>query len=492
MSHNNQRDLVNSIVKVAQAAFNSEAYFIQPLASRARKLAEQYPNDATSVAICNFLNKRAESSLTITRGDLRSAYDSVYSRNNHFMKAFAQELGITEIKEEEKPVIREDKDLMEMARQAVDQTMVTQLQSVVDNQPIQYFTEETQTEAKKVCARELNGCGLMPKKINASGIDQNTIVCEAVYETPKGARSILIPVEIKNGKVLIPYKFATQSGFVDLMPKNITEYIHSTIENKPSELGKELDTSKIIDKQAVAEFSAQLKDKTGEAEFIFGRDLVEKGRGLIEQELKLAGYKNSQICVDGVAENTIKYAVKIGTNFGFSVPVTAKDKSVTLPKVIVASGKPYDFSMTGINKMMVEGRSDFSVVAKVSGLYNLKPGELIDQIKEAVLADNYYKAEDALTMLKNCDSPGAYQLGYQMYVDGLSGKLAKTASVKEEPVCKDAIKTPNSFIPLCPHTGLTIDKVAKDKHGHCIPASRKHEHLTEPATFMNAKILGVI
>lgn len=492
MNQPNYRQLVDSIVKVAKTTYDNELFFTETLLVKAKKLTERFPTDSTCVSLYNFLSKRASSKLTINRAELRSVYDNCYSKNNNFVKSFGNELGITEAPKEN-IVPKEDKDLLEAAHtKLVDPVLSQQLESTFTKEAIKHFTPETEADAKKVCVRELNSCGLMPKKINTAGIDSNVIICEAVYETPKGHRSVLIPVEIKDSKALLPYRFATKKGYVSLTASNITAFINSTIEQAPSEIQKDLDLSKYIDQSSVDEFSSKLNTNIGAAEFLFGRDSVELGRSLVDQELKTAGYRNAQICVDGVEKDTIKYAVKIADGFGFVVPVKYVDKNLTVPKIIIAGGKPYNFSQKGLSQMLSKAPSNINAVAKTSGLYGLKPDELVEQIRQAMANDNYLKAEDSLTMLKRSDNPGAYQLGLQAYKAGLAGNLTKSASLKDDEICKQAIKTPNSQHLMCPHTGLSVDKIYKDKSGHCRPLHRKDSGMYEPATFVTAKILGVI
>lgn len=117
---------------------------------------------------------------------------------------------------------------------------------------------------------------------------------------------------------------------------------------------------------------------------------------------------------------------------------------------------------------------------------SLKPSEVINNLKSALAEGNHAKAEDALNVLANCEDKKAYETGFQIYMDGMSG-----VKVAEETKCSKMLKNAVSEYPICTHTGLPINKVYQDKNGYCRPLFRKGMDETyEGASFINAKIFG--
>jgi hypothetical protein len=115
----------------------------------------------------------------------------------------------------------------------------------------------------------------------------------------------------------------------------------------------------------------------------------------------------------------------------------------------------------------------------------LKPSEVLNNLRQAMNDGNHAKAEDALNVLANCGDKKAYDVAFQVYMEGLSGK--KVAETK----CSLMVKSAVSEYPVCSHTGLPINKVFQDKDGNCRPLFRKGMDETyEGASFINAKIFG--
>ena len=111
---------------------------------------------------------------------------------------------------------------------------------------------------------------------------------------------------------------------------------------------------------------------------------------------------------------------------------------------------------------------------------------LIQNIKVAVAEGNLTKAEDALNILSQSNDPKAHLMGFQAFMQGLSGH-----KVEAEQECSMVIKNATSEHPICAHTGLPIHKTYRDKDGNCRPLYRRGmEEGYEAATFMNHKIFG--
>lgn len=542
MNRHEFNKLHNIVMKTAKAVYDNEKFPVGFLAARARRIAQQFPHDPTSVGFSGFLSKRASSngSLFITRAELKDVYSKLYYPNNKLAQHFTNELGIVE--ETHTTVMHRDPKeglpLVENAyKELADPLLSEQLGAALDNKSFNAYSNSVAVDAKKACARELNSCGVLPKTIDVVAGQSDLLICQATYETPKGHSHVLIPVEIKNSRALIPSVFLATSGFVDINSQCLKDHLTSTAGKKYEVNAKQLldtisnaktgalepmnDVEFIVMKTAtqkgtpsshtvnnilyqevdpksvnvdikptseVQKFAEKLASDVGVAEFTFGKKLIELGRGFIKQELNSAGHKSAQVLVSKADSDTIYYAVAVDGRFGFNVPVKVANGKLNPPKVIVASGSIFEFSPDGINDLLVSAETDPVAMSKASDFYGMKPSALVGQVRQAVSAKNFQKAEEVLHVLKMSGDAVAYQTGYAAYYDGLKGggSLKKEASS----TCSAPTKTANSKYTLCSHTGLPLHKVYQDDNGDCHPSYRKQmsDSSEGGASFLHSRI----
>lgn len=525
MSRHDLNKVTEIVTKTAKAMYDKQNFFVGQLAAKAEKVAQAFPHDQTSVGFSNFLRKRAETALFITRAELKDVYNRLYCVNNKLVEHFTEEFGLTK-KAEPTPMRRDPREgedlLKEAYKKCADSLLSEQLTDVFDKKPYKPFSKELVKDAQKVCARELNICGLLPKRVDVVAGREDLLICMAVYDTPKGLGHVVIPVEARNNKALIPSLFLSSEGFVNLNTKFVKEHLTATAgktyqfdaqqllkvlseakdgSKKPmsdierivlkTAVQKETPASylsnNIIYKEAnpldvirydvglpkhpdVEKYAARLSTMPGAVEFKFGQKVVEMGRGLIEQELKLAGYRNSQISVSGMSEDSIMYSVSIDGTFGFKVPVKIANKKVQVPNIIVASGRVFEFSPSGISELLKTADTDPVAVAKASPLCALKPSALVDEVRQAMFDENYIKAEEALHVLKHAGDDVAYRAGYTAFIDELNKRTVKKEASAG---CSMPIKNSTSKYMICSHTGLPLHKVYQDEFGFCRPLYRK-------------------
>ncbi len=533
-------------VKAAKALHDNEKFAIGVLAVRARRVAEAYPLDQTAIGMSAFLNKRAESSnqIIITRADLRDAYTRLYTRGNKFAEVFQEELGITAEKRKTVNFSRnplEGQDLMEKAcENLVDPILKNSLASILDpNIPYKPYSDKTAVSAERSCLHELNRLGVIPKKIDVVAGQQDILLCQAAYETPKGTSSVLIPVEIKTNKALLPTVFLSTAGFRDLNAETLTEHLRTTVgknyqvnaqkvleaivtaKNGTPEpisdveyivmkasaskgtpayningiVGQEINkiASEVKDPiyeqpQEVQEIAKHLTSKAGSAGFLLGKDNVELGRKIITQAMTDFGYKNCQVAVADNNKDTIFYAVSVDHTTGFRVPIKLVNKKIQYPSVIFANERMVEFSKHGISELLSSGDTNYQAVIDSSTMCGFSSNELIHSLKNALQNRDYLKAEEALAILQTSGDSKAYHVGYDLYTMALKhGDLQKTASV--EKTCDRQYKTPYSNHMICAHTNLPLQKVYQDRHGNCRPKYRQHmDDTPEGGSFLHSKI----
>lgn len=535
------------VTRAAKAVYDNEKFAVGVLAVRASKAAQANPTDQTLINMAGFLTKRAASSnkLFITRAELKDVYNKLYTPNNKFAGFFAEELGITEAPKP-KTMTRdpnEGKNLVEHAYENLaDPILSNALASAFDKSiPLKLYSRATAANAQKCCAYELSRQGLPPKKIEVVAGQEDVLICQATYDTPKGEAHVLIPVEIKQQKALLPTIFLSRAGFVDLEPQFVEEHLVSTAgKSFKIDVQKLLevvaiakngapetitDVERIVMKQSAAketpithtangilyqqvdqpivdikeeqfeqpaevqEFARSLTSSAGIAEFTLGKTAVENGRKLIRQALLSFGYRNAQIAVADCDKDTIYYAVAVDYSKGFKVPVkVGKNGKIQEPGLIVSAGFVAEFSKAGISEVLAQETTDNQAVTVASPLYNLKPSEVISQLKQALSEGNYLKAEDALNVLKTSGDDKAFRVGFDLYKEALqSGGIKKAAST--ETCCSKQYKVAHSKYMICGHTNLPVHKVYQDKNGDCRPLYRKGMSETaEGGSFLHSKI----
>lgn len=544
MSRHDFNRVTDIVIKTAKAVYDNEKFFVGQLAIRAEKIAQAFPHDNTSVGFANFLKKRSIDATFISRAELKDVYNKLHSPNNKLGQYFKQELGLTE-QPKTNLMIRdshEGENLIDKAyAQCANPILSEQLSAAFENKPHNVYSSDLARDAKKVCARELNACGLLPRHIDVVAGQKDLLICRATYDTPKGQCHVLIPVESQNDKALIPNFFLTTAGFVELNMKFIQEHLKTTAgkvyhvdvqqllttisaAKNNSNIKPLSDVEQIVMKTAAAKgvpsthtfdgilykefnpidpvavdakmpnlpeaekFAARLSSNVGVAEFVLGKAAVEMGRGLILQELHSAGHKNSQIAVSDVAKDVIMYSVSVDGGFGFTVPISVVNGKAAPPKVIVSSGRVFEFSATGINELLSTADTDPVASAQASPLNALKPSSLVEEVRSALAAGNYIKAEEALHVLKTAGDAVAYQSGYIAFINGLAGKkIEKNAS--EISKCAAPVQTTTSKYVHCSHTGLPLHKVYQDSNGNCLPLYRKQmKESSEGASFLHSRV----
>lgn len=529
---------LNKIVsRAAKALYDNEKFVVGVLAVRARKASEAYPSDPTVVAMSNFLTKRASANEFITRSEFKDIYNRLYSQNNHFGGLFSEELGVTELLKSQvtKRTASEGEDFTKAYEKIADPILSNALGSIFSkNASYKPYSASMAKSAERTCLHELNRYAA-PRKIDVVAGQEDLLICQATYDTPKGCTSVLVPVEVsKDGIVLLPTVFLTQAGFVDLTKESLEDHIASTagknfsvdvqqilqvVANAKNGVPEPLSEMEIIiAKTKVANgeisthtangilyqevdkvqlevatprlaeadsFEKNLASPVGIAEFTFGKMAVDVGRKMLKQALSNFGYSQANIAVSDVNSGTIFFAVSVDNKIGFKVPMKVDAGNVKFPNFIVASGSMHDFSKSGISDLIATGDVDGKMMAVASPVYNLTSSELINQVRLAMADGNVDRAEDALSVLQHSGDQASFKIAFAIYNEGLSGRV-KTAM--EECTCNLQRKVAHSKYIICGHTNLPIHKVYQDKNGDCQPLYRRNIAEAEGGSFMHSKV----
>lgn len=485
----NLKELANTIKKASEAMNDGEKFPIYSLAIKATKAAEKYPYDQPIVTASQVLTKMADSHTFISRKDLNSLYDKLYSTNTRLGDVFSSELNRNVLKA---PSIYnragEDNSHVNDYDRVADPVLANALAAAFEGKgQVKIFSKKAAERAEKICNASLLEIGLAPKKINVFAGQEDIIICEASYETPKGYSNVLIPVEMKQEHALFPTMFLGQHGFVDLDADKLRGHIISTAgkafkadangilkvlsaaKNGPKKIVSDVEMAAInlraekgekvfgdnivgLNLYSVAsevkdpefektaehlEFSKRVTSPDGAARFLFSNQIVEAGRNSIIRKMADFGYKNVQVKVTDVKDSEIHYTIGIGVNAAILTPIKVSNGMVQPPSVAIASGKIKAFDKDGINELVHDTRPDTRMIAAASPSYELKPQELLDQVKDAVADGNMAKAEDAINVLGEVDK-NYQRIAISILLSSLSGSdldaLEKTASEKPKDV----------------------------------------------------------
>jgi hypothetical protein len=523
---------------LSQAAADSAPLLVQNLQNKADEAVKQYPEDQTLGQMHVILDKMASNNKKIiSRGDFKKLYNQLYSRDTFFTEVFANELGISAPNKESIKMAGEEVATDVGVYSSADPTLSNALKNMFDSQEVEKPYDLTlATQAAEQLKKTLQNLKVAASQVSI--VDGNTklLVLQAAYETPKGRTSFLIPLPVRNGRVIDPELILGNHGACDFSASNIQNYLKNytgqkllvnghnllniltktkqsipelsdtemaliKIKTASSEevspftggqiLGQKLDEDfksvEIPKLDTFNSFEEQFESAYGRAAFLFGQDKVKIAKDNIVRQILSFGYSHPQINVINSNQNTIFYGISLnGGKLAFTVPIKIENGKLNKPSTLLCNGSVMLFASDSLHKLEAGSQADFKVSAAACPLFNLKPQDLIQTIKLAMQEGNLAKAEDALNVLKNSGDDKFYQMGFEEYKDGLLPK-----STIAEVRCSNMIKSSTSEHPICSHTGLPAHKVYQDKFGNCRPLHRKgFEDGSSQDAFFNGKLFG--
>lgn len=475
------RDISMAIKQASDAIRANEKFAVPVLAARARKAAQECPHDAPLVLASQVLTKMASDKTFISRTELNKLYDRLYSQNTKLAEVFSEEL-------DRKPLPTpkvferspdEGSSLDRDYNRVADPLLSNALNAAFDGQ-YKPYSAKIASAAERSCLKELNAMGVPPKKIDVFAGQSDLIICKATYETPKGQSNVLVPVEIQGDCALLPTIFISEAGATDLSRQAMEAHILSTAGNNYHIDGEKLlqalsaakngipKIASVVEMAAMKvqadseeppqnmfavyskleepvpdvqlpelpkdpetlSFAQRLAQPDGIARQVFGNNTVDAGRNMISKRMSRMGYRNVQVKVADVTDDTIYYVAGMGANTGLKIPVSVKNGLVQPLTVAIASGKVKEFSQAGVEELMAN--PDGKLAAVTSAAYGMRPTELIERVREAAADGNLVKAEDAINVLGTVD-PAAQKVAIGILMQALSGEdespeLTKQAS----------------------------------------------------------------
>jgi hypothetical protein len=536
MSSNKLNEIIASVAKGLE---NNEKLVTTILAAKLNKIAEADPHDQTVGSVARVLNKMSDNKkVFISKAEFRDLYNKFYTRNTKFAEYMQQELGNAVDLATPTYAPKQEKPISDTFDLVADPVLSNALASAFEkNASIKVYSKKSAEKAKEYVRKDLERWNVKASRVEVDAGNEHFIVVKADYDTPKGITSVLVPVEVSNDTVMEPSLFMANAGPKELNNSNVKEYVKShagvklkvrsedivhiltknafpeevvsdaelafTKLNASKEVGGDFGSVLGLNLEAKSRnseisipklsesdsFAAKLGESLALINIKFGKEKVDLGRNVIKRFMNDFGYKNAQINVLGADNTNVFYGVSIDDRkTSFKVPVKIEANKVLPPEILICSGSVAEFKKSSIQDLVLQNQTDFKVAAASSPQYGLKPSELIENVKLAVLEGNLSKAEDALNVIKESGDNEAYVIAFNEYICNInsSKKVANDGCG-----CSFIIKSASSQHAICGHTNLPLHKVYQDEHGNCLPKYRKNmEANYEGAFFMNSKIFG--
>jgi hypothetical protein len=354
-----------------------------------------------------------------------------------------------------------------------------------------YSNAEAQKAHRAVYASLMN-IGIEPKVVDTFAGRGDIIICKAMHDTPKGTAHVIIPVELENGKALMPTMFFSQAGFKDIERNDYIEHVTKTagkaftvdgskllsvleqVKNAGQEVVSDVELAAIkvasekgtvsmdpnailytelaeitpdveLPKMAATEessFAESLGKPEGIAKFLHSERVVEAGRSIIIRKISEMGFGTPQVKVSDSDEKKIYYAVAIGTGTGLKVPVEVSGSMVLPPTIAFADDMITAFSKEAISEIVKSGTGgNVRALATASPCYDLKASELVDIAKESINEGNFTRAEEAINVL-GAINPEAQKtaIAYMMLNIYEPGQDPKTDSATMKAIASKPVK----------------------------------------------------
>ena len=377
----NREQIQKLVGSVSKALEGKETLAVPFILSKLSKASAKYPHDQTIGTMTNVLEKMADKNINfIKKSELKDLYNKLYSRNTKIAEVLEEELGDITVKnnityaETVKPITNN------LHSEFGDQVLSHALESVFDkNKSLKLYSKEIGEKSCKLVYSSLDDLGLNPSSITVADGNENFILVNASYETPKGITNFYVPVEIKNKKLLNPSLFMGNNGPQDLDHNNVKNYVTSFAGNKlqvsasvvleaivksaandrtisDAEIAliklkasrqeqNEFSANYIIGQKLnevakpdvslprtleVETFEQKFNSPKGYANFTFGENVVKSARDAIVRQLMQFGYKNPQVALTEANKNTIFYGVSLDGKVAFKVPVKIEIGIITI------------------------------------------------------------------------------------------------------------------------------------------------------------------
>lgn len=416
----------------------------------------------------------------------------------------------------------------------VDKNLVGALNTAFGNSfnDVKAFDQNIANNGTLLVNAELKSLGFNNVGLEVMGGNLDNIVYAAHFETRKGRVTVAIPTEVNNGRILFPSTFVADNQLRELTQNNLSYFVDAKAEvedfsvpnansvlaavgiiqgrvktassenfDQISELFGQSDSidmsvpSLFVDRQyesgrpdidtrvdvkmpnELAHLARDFENSVLEAVSDYGLDNIRKGKNMIAEELRTAGFKNAQVRFGSESGGFVIYLASINTPKGpteIEVPVEmkliAKDKYVPLtPSYFAYDGIIEDFTSIKLQRFAVNlpSPSSYNRVYSSAYAYMTLP-ELKDEIIKSASIGDYVSCEAALSEVQDKFSEENFKNIVADYHYILMHKARIDKKEHSEHKCAKLIAAgKGSIYSRCGHFGVPLHEVITDESGNC-------------------------
>ena len=546
---------VGELAKLAQKLLKGQEFMLHDVYRQTREAYEKFPEDPVIRQVAFTIEKMAEKSSsisTISQADLSEIYNNFVRLSND--SKFRVALGHLLL--EDKPTSQNyNPDYSKLNRVDADNSALNTNDFVDKNlvgaldvafggsSSVKAYDQKLAELGKEFVELELTSLGFKQPHVEVMGGDENTLVYGSHFDTTNGLVTVAIPIDLQNGKLVLPSTFVADDHLEELNSTSINKFINakssikdfstpkvkdilvavgiltgrnkvasqdefSTVKNefkdgdsiqlsvpslfvdrKYEDPRPDIDTKVQVEMpKELAHLAQDFENDVLEAASAFGRKAIGEGKEIVSRELVAAGFKNAQVRFGSESNDSVIYLAAINTPKGpvtIEVPiemVQAQNKYVPLiPTYFAYDGLIEDFTPHKLQRFAINlpSPSTKNVVAYTASYSYMTLPELKDEILKAASENDYVTCETILSHVEEKFSEEDHKNAIADYQYLLITK-ARIAS-KEQHKCSRPIKAgKGSLYDRCGHYLVTMDKVAAGPNGECILKSSLEREKLNP------------
>jgi hypothetical protein len=504
---------------------NGKTYYIEYVAKRFEKAAQDHSTDALVCYMRDILVKNAAKKEFITQKEIGQMYDQMYGLSGGHT-SFRNVLG--DLLPDNRQFAKiahpgsqtrtmEEKNLEPAHQNSKLSSAYSVIFSLGNDSSFSTHSPQQNKLANRAVYTKLTSLGYIPTNVELINQNEHFALCLAHYTTQALNKAYLkIPVQISNGSIKDPEYLIDGQDTVPLNQKNIVvalkeseNYLkklsHKKLASGRGDGSNELQFNQVAVPKALEEFTSDLENTLVAAASKFNYNQVKLAISILDTELNSFGMRGSEIRVGSSDAKGIIFDTQILSELGkvaIQVPVEFHNGKPILPSkfatdATVNTKKVYDFDRAGFESFLQDVKPEGQPLkmARQSGeLSKMSYSQLMDRMVDGVATKDYSISEDVLAVVQARFGIEQFKIALDSFtqllkhssVDGSRRKqLIKSAYEKG-----DLIQIPTSVELYSPKLHLTVSKIAFDEDGRMVPAYRstKMENLVQDTAISNSKI----
>ena len=496
----NVGDLAKLAKNILNKQENGQDFMLYDVYQQTRAAYERFPEDPVIRQVAFVIEKMTEKApqgKTISQANLSQIYNQFIrlSGNSKFRAVLGHllnnDIGGSLTNESFVKANRVDaEDSGIVPEDFMDKELINSFNSALGvDVEIKAYNQKLAEKGREYVELELISLGFNHPRVEILGGDKDTLIYNSHFDSVNGLVSIAIPIDLKDGQVVLPSCFIAGDQLENLNAANINSFIdkkakerNPNIDRRAETLNSDMalnldhiiDTRKVEMPKELAHLARDFEDSLIESASSFGMSAISEGKLLVARELLDAGFKNAQVKFGSESNDSVIYLASINTPRGpveIEVPVemqSVANKHIPLvPTYFAYDGLVEDFNAAKLQRFAISmpAPSTRNTVCESSYSYMLLP-ELKDEILKSASENDYVACETILNYIEDKFSEEDHKNAIADYQYLL---MAKANMHKEQHICSRMIAAgKGSSMARCGHYLVSMDKVIAGKNGECI------------------------